>query len=214
MVLGGNSVSIISHIKVKMCWNAEVSRNTFLIGVVGIIIGISYGMSLPVAFFCLSVSLMQLVEYFVWTYYDNKTVNYYASVAASNLLWIQPIASILTLTNSTYRNIALIVNTGLSGIGYFIESEKDYSMTRANNGHLSWNWMSTYNPITIVSLVVYMIFLFSPIIINKQYDLAALAGGTLVLSLYTYFRENTWGSMWCWIVNGLVLLTIGKTILH
>ena len=107
----------------------------------------------------------------------------------------------------------LLIYAGLSVIGQFIQGTKDYSMTRAPNGHLSWNWMSDRNMLSITSLVVYMIFLFSPIVLNKHYDLAAIAAGTLGLSLYSYWRENTWGSMWCWIVNGIVVLTVGKSVI-
>jgi hypothetical protein len=195
-----------------MCWNAEISLKTFFIGIIGIVIGLHYGMSLPVAFFCLSISLMQLIEYFVWSYYDNKAINYYASLAASFLLWIQPIASILTLRSVSTKQSMLVAYIGLSIIGQMLQDTKEYSMTRASNGHLSWNWMSEQNLLSVSSLVVYMIFLFTPILLNAHYDLAAIAAATLGLSIYSYWRENTWGSMWCWIVNGIVLLTVGKSI--
>lgn len=202
-----------------MCWNAEVSRNTFLIGAIGILFGLYYGMSLPAAFFCFSITLMQLIEYFVWTYYDNKTVNYWASVTASSLLWIQPIASIATVGNVGLRNTMFLSYGLLSLVGQYIEDGKrDYSMTRAPNGHLSWNWMSSTtdknNWKLYASLAVYMMFLFVPIFINKQYDLIVLAIGTLSLSLFSYWRNNTWGSMWCWIVNAIVLLIVGKQMIR
>lgn len=193
-----------------MCWNASVSLNTFLIGIIGITIGVYSGMSLPVAFFCFSIALIQLIEYFVWTYYDNKVVNYWASVAASSLLWVQPIASISMVGNAGLRNAMLLSYGLLSFVGQFFEKDKkNYSMTRAPNGHLSWNWMK---PVSFSKLVVYMIFLFVPIFITKNYDIAALALGTLGVSIYSYWRENTWGSMWCWIANGLVLMIIGQQI--
>ncbi len=195
-----------------MCWNAQVSLQTFLIGVIGIIVGVQYGLSLPVAFFCLSISLMQLIEYFVWSYYDNKSVNYYASVAASLLLWIQPIASITTLSSPHIRNSMLLAYGALSVLGQLFERKTDYSMTRAPNGHLAWNWIQK-DALTYASLVVYMIFLFVPIFLNKNYGLLTLALGTLGISLYSYWKANTWGSMWCWIVNGIVLLTSGQAVI-
>lgn len=195
-----------------MCWNARVSLQTFLVGVFGISLGLYYGLSLPVAFFCLSISLMQLIEYFVWTYYDDKTVNYRASVAASALLWMQPIASILTLANPSLRNTMLVVYGVLSGFGQYFEEQKDYSMTRAPNGHLAWNWIQP-SPLTYASLFVYMICLFVPIFLNKNYELLGIALATLGFSIYSYWGENTWGSMWCWIVNGIVLLTTGRAII-
>ena len=35
---------------------------------------------------------------------------------------------------------------------------------------------------------------------------------TLGISLYTFYRHNTWGSMWCWIVNAIILFVCGKVI--
>ena len=195
-----------------MCWNAEVSLTTFLIGVIGIGVGIQSGLSLPVAFFCLTIVLMQLIEYFVWTFYSNPAVNYTASLAASGLLWLQPVASIFTLGETTTRNGLLLAYVALSAIGKALEDPNiDYSMTRAPNGHLAWNWMKQ-TPFTFAALGVYMVFLFTPIFLNRNVSLAALALLTLSLSLYSYWQSNTWGSMWCWIVNGIVLVAVGQAV--
>jgi hypothetical protein len=196
-----------------MCWSAEISIQTFIVGIVALGIGLLNGMSLPVAFFCFTITLMQLIEFFVWTYYDNPSVNYWSSVAASTLLWIQPIASILTLKNLPFRNSLLLLYGLLSLVGEVVQKEKDYSMTRASNGHLSWNWMNNSDPKIYIYLIVYMTFLFLPIVLNKQYDLIVLGAGTLTISLFTYWRYNTWGSMWCWIVNAFVVYIVGKSIL-
>ncbi len=182
---------------------------TFFVGVIGIGIGLQYGLSIPTAVFCLTISLMQLIEYIVWTNYGNKIVNYQASVGASLLLWLQPIASIFTVTNETIRNSMLLGYGALSAVGQMFDEPRDYSMTRAPNGHLAWNWLRL-GP----GLIVYMAFLLTPVILNKNYDLFAIAVTTLAISMYTYLEQNTWGSMWCWIVNGIVLLTVGRAILR
>jgi hypothetical protein len=193
--------------------NADISLQTFLFGIVGIIVGVQNGMSLPFAFFCFTIALMQFIEYIVWTFYDNKTVNYASSIAASSLLWIQPIASILTLPNGVVRNGMLLVYGLLSVFGQFFQRKTDYSMTRAANGHLSWNWMDQSHPQYYFSLIVYLFFLFVPLWMNKLYDVVGLGAVTLAVSLYTYWQYNTWGSMWCWIVNAIVMYILGKTIL-
>ena len=66
-----------------MCWNADVSLKTFLIGMAGIGLGAYLGLSLPVLLFCFTIVTMQLIEYVVWTYYEDDDVNYKASVAAA-----------------------------------------------------------------------------------------------------------------------------------
>jgi len=200
-----------------MCWNAEMSLKTFIVGMAGIGLGAFLGLSLPVLLFCFTIVLMQLIEYIVWTYYDNDEVNYKASVAAAILLWIQPIASMLMIPSLRLKTTMLSVYVLLSLIGQSAlwnkDTKRQYSMKRAENGHLSWKFLSQESR-TYIDLAVYFFFLFMPIVLTGNLDLLALAIVTLGLSLYTYWRENTWGSMWCWIVNGLVLLLVGKTVVQ
>lgn len=200
-----------------MCWNAEVSLKSFFIGIVGIGLGAFLGMSLPVVLFSLTIVFMQLVEYIVWTYYDNEEVNYKASLAAAALLWLQPIASMLLIPSSSLKITMLSIYTTLS-LAYSlvmpnIIDKTYYSIKRAKNGHLSWKFLSKESR-TYLALGVYFFFLFLPILFTKNLDLLAITITTLGLSLYSYWRDNTWGSMWCWIVNGIVLLAVGKTVVQ
>jgi hypothetical protein len=181
-----------------MCWNAEVSLQSFLLGLAAIGIGVQRGIPLPVLFFSLTIVLMQLIEYIVWSYPE---LNKEASIAAIGLLWLQPVASILTI--STPEPL-LLSYAGISVLGALVGSEKDYSMTKAPNGHLSWNWL-TKEPSTYAALAVYFLFLLIPLVLSRNLVLLSLALGTLGVSVYTYWKDNTWGSMWCWIVNILVV---------
>jgi hypothetical protein len=197
-----------------MCWNAEVSLQSFLIGITAVFLGYQNGLSLPVTLFCLTIVFMQLIEYFVWTFSSNKTVNFVASLAAVGLLWLQPIASILTL-ESKETITGLQVYIGLSIIGLFLPNNKPldqvYKMTQGENGHLVWNWFQKDNR-TILSLLVYFVFLLGPLLLRKQFILFSLATSTLALSLYSFYKDNTWGSLWCWIVNYIVVGICGYQI--
>lgn len=196
-----------------MCWNADVSLQTFLLGSAAIVVAGLQGVSAPILFFCATIVSMQLIEYVVWSNYDNPIVNRNASLAAAILLWIQPIASILTLPTGSLMLAFLLPYLALSLYDSLRTRQTiDYSMTRAANGHLQWNWL-TQNYKSYTSLAVYFLFLFTPMILSEQYELVMLALLTLAITLYTYWKMNTWGSMWCWIVNGLVLGVAGKSIL-
>jgi len=200
-----------------MCWNAEVSLKSFVVGAAAIVFGAVHGMSAPVLLFCASIVLMQLVEYFTWTHLEDLVANRRAAYAASALLSLQPIASLLTIHTPSIRNALLTAYILFGILDHFTqpkeEAEKrDYSMSKAPNGHLQWNWLSPLTPRRMLSLAVYFVFLLVPLIINKHFELLVLALGTLGISAYTYLSQNTWGSMWCWIVNLIVLWVVGKNV--
>ena len=189
-----------------MCWSAEVSLQSFGIGMLAIIVGYSKGLSLPTTLFCLTIVFMQLIEYFVWSNYNNVDINYIASISAFFLLWLQPIASMLTLPSGLMIPF-MILYTGISMTFAFVNGypdRKNYRMFQGEDGHLVWNWIQKDKK-TYASLLVYFFFLFYPLFISKQYILLGVAGTTLLLSLSNFWNSNTWGSMWCWIVNYIVV---------
>ena len=167
-----------------MCWNADVSIKSFLIGAIAIIGGAIYGISTPFLLFYSTIVCMQLVEYIVWTNINDKTVNFYASIAAVFLLWLQPIFAILTMPN--YKMISIIACC---------------IMYPGKDGHLVWKWLEGNR-----GLWIYFIFLLTPVFFIVSKEMIALILLTLFASLYGYYKTNTWGSMWCWLVNGLVII--------
>lgn len=189
-----------------MCWNAEVSLQSFLIGVTAVIVAYQHGLSLPTTLFCLTIVFMQLIEYFVWSTYGDQRANFRYSLVAALLLWLQPVASILTLPISSVPSV-LGLYGGLSIFSSFLKKEpfeETYRMYRGKNGHLVWNWLdATWQ--TAVSLLIYFVFLFGPLVFQKQWILLTLTSITLAGSLYSFYEANTWGSMWCWFVNYLVV---------
>lgn len=186
----------------RMCWNASVSLNSFLVGFTAILIGGIYGISLPVLFFYGTIVFMQLIEYIVWTHPFNSNINKYASMCAAFLLWMQPVAAILT---TTYK-LPLIIAYSVIGILYHIYrgwNRDEYHMYPGKDGHLVWKWLGDDSTI---GLVIYFVFLFIPVFFLASKEMIIIILATLGASLYGYYTANTWGSMWCWLVNGLVIL--------
>jgi hypothetical protein len=201
-----------------MCWNAEVSLQSFLLGLIGIIIGWIYGLSFPLLLFFSTIVCMQLFEFIIWSFLDNKRIRFITSLAAASLLVLQPIASILILYPKPitykllYTYILLITITHI-----YLWSKWDkplnelYDMYPGKNGHLVWNWLQT-NHSTLIYLLIYFIFLFTPLIISKNWSFIVYGLISLVVSMYSFWREGTWGSMWCWLVN-LSIIFIGGNLL-
>jgi hypothetical protein len=184
-----------------MCWNAAVSMNSFLFGIGAIIIGGIYGISVPLLFFYSTIVFMQLIEYIVWTYPSNQ-INFYASVSASFLLWLQPIAAILTMTR--YKLITASMYCILSILSSLNDTWRPnvYKMYPGTNGHLVWKWLKNDK-----SLWIYFLFLLAPIFLIVSNEMIFIILATLITSLYGYYKTNTWGSMWCWLVDGLVIIS-------
>ena len=190
-----------------MCWNADVSMKSFIIGLTAIIAGALAGISTPLLLFYSTIVCMQLVEYIVWTNINDKNVIFNVSIAAVLLLWLQPIFAMLTMNN--YKMISIIAYC-IIGLLYTLYDRHtlNLQMYPGNDGHLVWNWLEGNR-----GLWIYFIFLLIPVFFMVSKEMIALILLTLFASLYGYYTTNTWGSMWCWLVNGLVVLACIKGIL-
>jgi len=200
-----------------MCWNASVSLQTFLIGLLGILFAGNL-LSLPMTLFLASIVGMQFIEYLMWTFGENNTANYYISLAAAFLLWLQPIASIQSLTSKSTAATLTILYTVITvlykGIYNIIDKtplQQTYRMYKGPNGHLVWNWLQ-FDVQTAIGLLLYFTFLLAPMVLSKNWPLLSVIAVTLGISLYTFYKDRTWGSMWCWIVNAIVLYVCGKAV--
>jgi hypothetical protein len=197
-----------------MCWNAEVSIQSFGIGLLGIFLAAMTGTSVPTIFFYATIVFMQLVEYIVWTYGSDPEINFYASLGGAGLLMLQPIASILALWGRkpphTPVLMLLVAYVVLGAITHVMDQDgrslrERYRMETQSSTdapHLIWKWL---DPFPWKSLLVYFIFLIGPLLITKQFDLTMLVLITLGFSIYSFGKG--WGSMWCWIVNGMVVIS-------
>ena len=195
-----------------MCWNAEVSFQSFGIGLIGIIVASNMGTSPSMLLFFATIVFMQLIEGIVWTYGSNPDINFYASVSAAALLMIQPIASILAIAPTSYISPMIISYIVMGLITHLIEHKTDPRSLReqyrmVGTPHLHWKWL---DPIPWASLTVYFIFLIGPLFLTKQYDFIALVLLTLAFSVYSFGKG--WGSMWCWIVNLMVIVICAKKL--
>jgi hypothetical protein len=199
-----------------MCWSAEVSLQSFLLGCIGIIVGWKYGLSKSLLFFYFTIVCMQLFEFIIWSFIDNKHVRFITSLFAALLLVLQPIAAISILYPKPIMYPLLYTYIILIGITHIYlwsnlnkPFNKFYDMYPGKNGHLIWNWLQK-DKYTLLYLIIYFIFLFTPLIISKNWSFIIYGLLTLILSMYSYWKENTWGSMWCWLVNFSVILITGN----
>jgi hypothetical protein len=194
-----------------MCWNESVSLNTFLFSM-SVLCLIMYNNAYTkykikeldniwVYLFFASFISMQLVEFFIWRNINDKYYNHIFSVAGTILLLSQPFFSLMILSNIKLRNILLaICSLIVPYIIYKLLNIDIYSEV-AKNGHLRWKWINT-SPIIYILVVFFLSF---SLFYEKKYVFVFLGLGLLGLSYYNYKMDDTYSSMWCWLLNSIML---------
>ena len=195
-----------------MCWNENVSLNTFVFsGFVLLLIIYNNAFTqykiqelnnIWVYLFLASFIFMQLIEFFIWRNINNKFYNNLFSILATTLLIFQPIFSIMILSKKQLRNILLSVYI-LLAIPYSIYkfyTKNIYSVV-SEKGHLKWKFFGT-TPIIWITWLFFFLFSF---IYEKIW--VGLGFGTILLciSYYNYKNDDTMWSMWCWAVNSVMI---------
>ena len=182
-----------------MCWNASVSLNTFVFGLFASLFAYFNGeIKILGVIFYLSVIIMQLVEYFIWS----KTFsNRLLSQIALLVIFFQPIFNTLNIEERSelipYLLVAYIIFVIILYTSIIPLNTVDFSSVPSKNGHLSWKWLNC----NLLIISIWYMFLSSRWIIDKMYITLILLTIVLIISMILYKDTNTWGSMWCWVCN-------------
>lgn len=201
-----------------MCWNADISLNTFLFSsflLALVIYNNSYTRykikdlnNKWIYLFFASFILMQLIEFFIWRNINNKFYNSIFSSCALLLLIIQPVASLMIINNIKVRNLLLFIYL-LFSIPYLLynfSSTKHIYSTVSKNGHLIWNFFGNRKSIFLWFFWSFWLFFFLFSLFYEKFYFGFLFGIiTLLISLINYINDDTIGSMWCWVVNSIMI---------
>jgi hypothetical protein len=192
-----------------MCWNQSVSLNTFFFGLFAVSLALyNRVISLISGLGAMSFISMQLIEYFAWRNLGNKETLSVLSKLGLGLILSQP----LVVHASRVQNFAISLVYVVCVLLFFSSHTNTFSMHKAANGHLAWSWLPT-SPLFIS---LWLMFFLLPFLYTKEYLFFFTLLLTVLLSLYTYYKDNTWGSMWCWVANiysvYLMVLIFGKDL--
>lgn len=198
-----------------MCWNQYVSLNTFIFSSVVLLLIVYNNKYSPYKievldnvyayFFLMSFFTMQLIEFFLWRNLNNKELNRFFSILGALLLMLQPIASLMLLNNIDMRN-KMIALYSIPSFSYFIYNivNKDFSTVVSKTGHLKWNWIDLKGNKQIF-FISWLFFLFFSLFYNKHYIGLAYTIALLIITLYSYKKDESFGSIWCWSINSLMI---------
>ena len=197
-----------------MCWNQYVSLNTFVFGIF-ILLLIAYNnkysqykitefQSVYTYFFFVSFISMQLIEFFLWRNLNNTFFNQFFSFIGSFLLFIQPIASLSMLQNQSLK-WKLMTSYFIPASLYFIYdyNRHPYITTVSKTGHLKWKWIDFINH--NVLYLFWLFFFFYSFVANKYYGGMIFGILLFTITYYSYYKDGSAGSLWCWIVNSIMI---------
>jgi hypothetical protein len=158
---------------------------------------------------------MQLLEFFAWRNMKNRQVNLFLSAMISLLLFLQPIASLMLLENHSLQT-SLVLAYLLFSLSIFLfeivskrekswqSIEKSILISVSPSGHLQWK--QTDHPLfDNVTVFVWMCFFLFSFFYNGDYPTILFALILIAASLYGYYKDGSYKSMWCWIVNSIFL---------
>ena len=204
-----------------MCWNTSVSLNTFVFSMF-VLLFIIYNntyteykikelQNIWLCLFLASFIFMQLIEYFIWRNINDKYYNKLFSILGTLLIFSQPIFSSMIISNTQIRNKILGLYL-LLGIPYGIHQllYKNIHSEVAKNGHLRWKYFELTPPL----IFIWTLFLLFGLIYEKLWFSVGFGILLFIITYYNYKHENTFGSMWCWLINTIMLYYIFKILFY
>ena len=178
-----------------MCWNADVSLKTYLLGM-ALAALTKYRGSVDNATWAFLVLFthMQLVEYFLWKNMDNPQQLELWSKIGSIVIVSQPLFLMNMMKDSKLKLQLMAVYLAVV-VGWFALKTKRFETRVGANGHLVWDWF----PASSTWAILWVVSWFTPLILSQNYKLLFLSLAGFIPSVYYYLKYNTWGTMWCWI---------------
>ena len=207
-----------------MCWNADISLNTFIFGLFSMIfifITNTYtkyktqSFDNPFIYLFLGVIIsMQLLEYFAWKNLKNNRMNTILSKIISIFVTAQPLLVMIMIKN---------INVRYAMIGLYFLYNVIYRIYKLNfspfnfhvsvlNGHLKWEWLYLNGWEKINYFVFLGFYVISLLLVNNNI-LNLFFLSSLIISMLFYYKDGTIASMWCWLVNLLFLYLLVNILL-
>jgi hypothetical protein len=150
---------------------------------------------------------MQLFEFFIWRNVDNKLYNKLFTILATLLLLVQPIASNMLITNkSVQQSMLFVYMICMVPFAIYRFMTQKINSTISDLGHLQWNMLlDNKSKIDNVIITIWFIFFLFPLFYQKKTFGFLFGAITLIIIIYNYYKDNTVGSMWCWVVNSIMV---------
>lgn len=200
-----------------MCYSARSSLTTFsIVFLVSVYLWISgRNIKKSIAVILFFISLMQIVELFIWLNIECTNTNRLISLFIPILLFLQPIIIVSSILYFDSGRLPPIVYKILLGIWvicspFFVNYMKkgfNKCTTIGSNGHLVWPYTNSSKSTDQFVETVYNLILGIGIgtLNTKWYGIFYLILSVLSLKYVKQIYGHSWGSIWCNFVNFLAI---------
>ena len=197
-----------------MCFNADISLTTYIIGLIGCIILIKKNFYVEAAFyFC--VIQMQMIEYFLWKNQSCNDTNKITTKIGLIINHLEPIILWIAIYLFSKKilpewvHYLIILYIFLTIIYcYYVYGDNCTTVTEASKPHLEWKWnLGPY------AHYYYMFFLFILNIlclygVEYGYHMAFLVNISFLISKLVYDKYHTVGAIWCFAAAFAPIISI------
>jgi hypothetical protein len=209
-----------------MCWNKDISLNTYLfacLSLLFIFVTNSYSKykshafdNLLVYVLLLEVATLQLIEHFLWKNLKNNSMNEFLSKMASFFVIIQPPTVMLMIEDKQIKYGLLSIYV-LFFVVYFefkrIYSPINFYTSVSKTGHLNWEWLTSNGYVNKVLLFIYLFLYGISFLLINNIEIAVMGLLSLFVSILFYFKDNVFGTMWCWSSNLFLFYFLFKILI-
>lgn len=199
-----------------MCYSANLSLLSFSFGLICSIYLYLYDKTnenIVIALFYIFVSLMQLIEYFLWKNINCTSSNVIISNIGLILNYLQPFILFLLCNKYLSKNNLIDLNIiKLINFIYIIYILKIYKSHTTNKklcttinskNHLEWAWVYNFKNDLIYHFIMWFnIINFSN---NKKVLHSIIVGYIFLLISFLKFKDNI-GEFWCLLVTSVPLI--------
>jgi hypothetical protein len=199
-----------------MCWNPDISLNTFIFAIFALLfiyLANTYTKyknvdNLYFYLFFLVVAFVQLMEFFLWRNLKNNDLNILFSRILFCLVIIQPIILSFMIPKTNNNNANVIILFYLIFIIYvkFNNPNLVIRTSIGKNGHLLWEWTKFKNYKIII--MIFLLFYIIPVLLINNISIIIITLGIIFISIYSSDTDGTFGSVWCWVSNVILLFFI------
>jgi hypothetical protein len=196
-----------------MCWNAPISLISFIIGISIIALLFYLDYDIKYIIIALSFIFMQLIEFFIWIYINNKQISFYLSILTFIIIFLQPIIILYFINDYKYLiTYYILIQLFIFLFAFFfLHLTFNFKPIVASNHHLNWNWTSNYYYFISFG-ITYLIFFLGAIYLTGHHIIFIIAIITYLYSLYTYYHYGTVSTMWCWFAVILIIYMLFDAI--